>query len=179
MSCIKTRSGIMFDPLAPKAEQIRIGDIAHSLSMLCRANGHFKHFYSVGQHCINCAAEAAARGYSRRVQLACLLHDGSEAYLSDVTRPVKAELPGYVQIEEPLQEAVWLKFMGTPLTKEEYDQVFAIDDALLYHEFLQLMDTPLPGLPTQLASVPIIDFMGFDTCRETYLALFEQLKEDA
>jgi 5'-deoxynucleotidase YfbR-like HD superfamily hydrolase len=42
--------------------------------------------------------EAAARGYSERVQLACLLHDASEAYLSDVTRPVKQELPKYLEV---------------------------------------------------------------------------------
>ena len=177
MSCIKTRSGLMFDPLAPKADQIIITDIAHSLSMLCRANGHFKHFYSVGQHCINCAKEAAARGYSIRLQLACLLHDGSEAYLSDVTRPVKAEIPKYLEIEEPLQDAIWLKFLGTPLTKEEYDQVFAIDDAILFHEFLNLMDTPLEGLPTEIASSPVFDFMDFALCKETYLAIFEELSK--
>lgn len=53
----------------------------------------------MGQHCINCAREAKARGYSERVQLACLLHDASEAYLSNVTRPVKRELPKYLEIE--------------------------------------------------------------------------------
>ena len=142
MSCIKTRSGIMFDPLAPKADQIIITDIAHSLSMLCRANGHFKHFYSVGQHCINCAKEAAARGYSIRLQLACLLHDGSEAYLSDVTRPVKAEIPKYLEIEEPLQDAIWLKFLGTPLTKEEtkafYSDILTSEAAEEYNLILEV-----------------------------------------
>ena len=98
MSAIKTYTGIMFDPLEPNAALIRIEDIAHALAMLCRANGHFKSFYSVGQHCINCAEEAAARGYSARVQLGCLLHDGSEAYLSDVTRPVKKALSKYLEI---------------------------------------------------------------------------------
>ena len=75
MSSIKTYTGVMFDPVHPEAERIDILDIAHALSMLCRANGHFRSFYSVGQHCINCAREAKARGYSERVQLACLLHD--------------------------------------------------------------------------------------------------------
>ena len=93
MSEILTHTRVMFDPVHPDPALIDIRDIAHALSMLCRANGHFPTFYSVGQHCINCAAEAAARGYSRRVQLACLLHDASEAYLADVTRPVKKELP--------------------------------------------------------------------------------------
>lgn len=79
MSAIKAYIGIKFDPLEPNTDLIRIEDIAHALAMLCRANGHFKSFYSVGRHCINCAAEAAARGCSVRVQLGCLLHDGSEA----------------------------------------------------------------------------------------------------
>ena len=124
MSSIKTYTGVMFEPLNPNLELIDILDIAHALSMLCRANGHFRSFYSVGQHCINCMKEAAARGYSERVQLACLLHDASEAYLSDVTRPVKQELPKYLEIEKPLQDAIWLKYLGNPLSREEYAQVF-------------------------------------------------------
>lgn len=48
MSDIQTYSGIMFDPINVNSELIDINDIAHSLSLLCRANGHFKSFYSVG-----------------------------------------------------------------------------------------------------------------------------------
>lgn len=177
MSCIKTYTGTMFDPLEPQAELIHIVDIAHSLSMLCRANGHFKSFYSVGQHCINCAVEAAARGHSRRVQLACLLHDASEAYLSDVTRPVKQVLPAYLEIEGPLQDAIWEKYLDQMLTEQEYDQVFAIDDAVLYHEFLALMDTPLDDLKAELLSKPVIDFMGFEACERAYLDLFAKLTQ--
>lgn len=176
MSCIKTYTGIMFDPLAPKPEEIKILDIAHSLSMLCRANGHFHSFYSVGQHCINCAREAAARGYSLRVQLACLLHDASEAYLSDVTRPVKKELPRYLEIETPLQEAIWKVYLGTPLTPEENKQVFEIDDAMLWHEFVALMDTELYPNGPQLLSQPEFAFTGFADTRAEFLKLFEKLQ---
>ena len=149
MSEIKTNSGIMIDPLRPRQELIKIEDIAHSLSMLCRANGHFKSFYSVCQHSINCMQEARARGYSRRVQLACLLHDGSEAYLSDVTRPVKEELPLYRKIEEPLQEMIWQKWLGSALTEEENRQVFAIDDERL-----------LPMYEEIQGKLPVIFHMG-------------------
>ena len=48
MSSIKTYTGVMFDPVHPESERIDILDIAHALSMLCRANGHFRSFYSVG-----------------------------------------------------------------------------------------------------------------------------------
>ena len=175
MSEIMTRSHIMFDPLNPDPRLIEITDIAHALSMLCRANGHFKSFYSVGQHCINCAREAAARGHSRRVQLACLLHDASEAFLSDVTRPVKQEIPQYRLIEEPLQETIWITYLGASLTEEEDRQVFAIDDDVLWHEFVNLMGAALSNNEPALATVPEYSFTGFDTCREEYLQLFNQL----
>lgn len=175
MSSIKTYTGVMFDPLNPNLELIDILDIAHALSMLCRANGHFRSFYSVGQHCINCMKEAAARGYSERVQLACLLHDASEAYLSDVTRPVKQELPRYLEIEKPLQDAIWLKYLGNPLSREEYAQVFEIDDVMLYHEFLSLMDTRLWDSEPRIYSAPRFAFMEFADCRELFLHFFSKL----
>lgn len=177
MSCIKTHTGIMFDPLNPKQEEILIEDISHALPMLCRANGHFTIFYSVGLHSINCMKEAEARGYSQRVQLACLLHDGSEAYLSDVTRPVKKELPQYVLIEEPLQAAIWQKFMGAPLTREEYRQVFEIDDHILYHEFLAMMEgTRLHDNEPVLYSKPVFEFVDFAECTRQFLEHFHRLQ---
>lgn len=179
MSCIKTYTGVMFDPLLPDAALIDVADIAHALSMLCRANGHFRSFYSVGQHSINCMREAAARGHSQRVQLAALLHDGSEAYLSDVTRPVKKELPKYVEIEEPLQAVIWEKFLHSPLTEEEHRQVFEIDDAILYHEFIALMDnTRLSEEEPLLKSKPTFEFTGFGTCEAEFLKLFRDLSGD-
>ncbi len=175
MSRIMTHSHKMFDPLHPEPELIDIADIAHSLSMLCRANGHFRSFYSVGMHCINCANEAIARGYSRKVQLACLLHDGSEAYLSDVTRPVKEELPQYRQIEEPLQELIWDLFLGEPLTEEENRLVFEIDDHILENEFPVLMGAKLYDTVPPLLSQPQFAFEGFEKTQQEFLRLFHQL----
>lgn len=57
---ITTYTGQHFEPTNPNPELIRIEDIAHALSMICRGNGHVKTFWSVGQHCICCAREAAA-----------------------------------------------------------------------------------------------------------------------
>ena len=175
MSEIMTYTKKMFDPLHPNAELIDIEDIAHALSMLCRANGHFKSFYSVAQHSINCMKEAEARGCSDRIQLACLLHDASEAYLSDVTRPVKAELPQYKEIEAPLQETIWNKWLGEPLTEEERKQVFDIDDAILAHEFLNLMGEKITDPIPEICSVPQFAFAGFDACKQQFLQLFRQL----
>lgn len=175
MSCIMTRSHKMFDPLLPDVSLIDIGDIAHSLSMLCRANGHFKTFYSVCQHSINCCLEAKARGYSQRLQLACLLHDGSEAYLSDVTRPVKQEIPKYKAIEEPLQRLIWEKFLGEALTPEEERLVFLIDDDILENEFPALMGAKLKDTVPALQSTPQYEFTDFRRTAEQFLALFAEL----
>ena len=175
MSEIMTYSKKMFDPLRPDTALIDIEDIAHALSMLCRANGHFPTFYSVCQHSINCMKEAAARGYSRRVQLGCLLHDASEAYLSDVTRPVKAELPKYKEIEAPLQDAIWNKWLDAPLNDEELHQVFEIDDAVLLHEFLELMGEKIAQTIPQLASKPQFAFTGFTECQKEFSELFYEL----
>lgn len=175
MSEILTHTRVMFDPVHPDPALIDIRDIAHALSMLCRANGHFPTFYSVGQHCINCAAEAAARGYSRRVQLACLLHDASEAYLADVTRPVKKELPKYLEIEAPLQALIWEKFLASPLTEEETARVFDIDDAILYREFVVLMGMRLSDREPELKSCPELNFLGFEATEEAFLKHFAQL----
>lgn len=98
--CILTYTKVSFNPLEAVEEDIRIEDIAHALSLLTRANGHCRHFYSVAQHSIACCREARSRGYSARVQLGCLLHDASESYISDITRPVKINLPEYTEIEK-------------------------------------------------------------------------------
>ncbi|MDP4153405.1 MAG: phosphohydrolase, partial [Bacillota bacterium] len=119
----------------PHEEDINIIDIAHALSMLCRANGHMTQFFSVGQHSINCAAEAKKRGFSDRIQFACLLHDASEAYISDITRPVKAVLESYREIEKELQKIIYDKFNIKDLSDEEHLKIDICDDVMLSAEF--------------------------------------------
>lgn len=142
---ITTYSGVDFYVLDPQEEDILDVDIAHSLSLLCRANGHFVHFYSVAQHALNCLLEAKAQGFSQRVQMACLIHDGSEAYISDVTRPVKQYLSTYQEIEHKIQSIIFRRYKIGNLTEEELRQLAFVDDILLYHEFAALHKTPLPG----------------------------------
>ena len=84
-----TFSGIFMDPLHPEEEDLHLEDIAHALSMISRANGHFPEVHTVAQHCMECWAEAKARKLSEEIQMFCLLHDGAEAYLGDFIHPVK------------------------------------------------------------------------------------------
>ena len=129
-----------FYPLDPEPEDLNMEDIAHALSFLCRGNGHVSTFYSVGEHCVNCASEAEARGYSKRVVLACLLHDAGECYMSDVPRPFKQYLKDYQEWEDNLLSCIYTKFLGSDLTREEQEKVKEIDDDLLAHEMVYLLE---------------------------------------
>lgn len=166
---ITTYSKIHFTPLKPKKEQIRIEDIAHSLSLMTRANGHFPEFYSVAQHCIHCYEEAKARGLSKRICLACLLHDASEAYLADITRPVKKNLPKYMIIEKVLQDAVYERFLGSCLTEEEQRMVSEVDDALLFYEFEHYMGERLMDIEPELKSNPVFEVVPFAAVERKYI----------
>lgn len=177
MSEILTYTGKMCDPIRPDSAWIDERDIAHALSLLCRANGHFPTFYSVAQHSLACQAEARALGWSRRLQLACLLHDGSEAYLSDVTRPVKAVMPAYLEYEAPLQEAIWNKWLGTPLTDQEREMVFSVDDALLYHEFLTHTGFKVAENAPAIKSQPSFAFVAFSKVEQQFLDAFYELTQ--
>lgn len=175
MSYITTVGGIHFDPIEPKEELLDIRDIAHSLSLICRANGHTKQFYSVAQHSLCCAKEAMARGYQKEVVLGCLLHDGSEAYLSDVTRPVKKDLTYYLQVEERLQNLIFSHFIGRALSKNEQAQVFEIDDQMLSMEFLKLMPETLNELYRELVREVDCTLEDPQKVEDEFLSLYEEL----
>lgn len=108
MTFIITRSGVRFDVLNPRPEDVRLDDIAHSLSHLCRFVGHTDRFYSVAEHSVLvsqlCDDEAAVFG---------LLHDAAEAYVGDLASPVKRQVPGFAAMEERVLSAV-LVGLGVP-----------------------------------------------------------------
>lgn len=93
------------------------------LSLICRGNGHVQTFWSVGQHCICCAKEAAARGLSDRMVLACLLHDASECYMSDVPTPFKKELPEYQAQLNEIDHAMLLYDLENLLGEVQYGEI--------------------------------------------------------
>lgn len=172
---IITFSKQKFSPLHAKPEEIDIIDIAHALSLMCRANGHIRHFYSVAQHCLNCSKEAEARGLSREIRLACLLHDASEAYISDITRPVKRSLPQYRKHEEVLQNRIYEKFNLGGLKETEHHLVKEIDDTLLYHELLDLMNEEIFEIGPAIVSVPDLKQRDFHEVEEAFLAEYDRL----
>ena len=105
-----TLYGFDIDFRAPNNVFFNMDDIATSLSNLCRYNGHCREHYSVGQHSI-----LASYLVPEDLALEALLHDAAEAYLGDISRPLKQLLPDYRHIEERFDLAIRRRF-GLPAT---------------------------------------------------------------
>ena len=173
---ITTYTKIQFSPMHPHICDIEVKDIAHALSLMTRANGHFPQFYSVGQHSIDCAKEAIAEGLDRETILGCLLHDGSEAYLSDITRPVKQYLLQYKDIEKKMQDTIYEALLGHVPTEEQFAHIKRIDDMLLYYEFLHFMQEELYDKPVNPVCMPSFSERLFRDVEEEFLDIFYQYK---
>lgn len=154
MNTMTTYSGRKFDPMQMTPEDVYLEDIAHALSLLCRGGGQLRYFYSVGQHSLNCAAEAKARNWSERQQAACLLHDASEAYISDIIRPVKIYLSNYLVIESRIMQTILKRFGLDNLTKEENRRWKQIDDEILELELQTLLRGEEDRIVPRLSSEP-------------------------
>lgn len=166
-----------FDPVNPDLTLICIEDIAHALSMICRGNGQVSSFWSVGQHCILCAGEAAERGYSDRLVLAALLHDASECYMSDVPGPLKQNMKEYKEQENHLLDVIYTKFLGTALSEEEEKLIKEIDAALLWYDLKYLLDEESGEKPELHVKVDYT-VRAFSEVEREYLEVFEQYKQD-
>lgn len=172
---MNTYTGKQFSVLEPDVCAIDIRDIAHALSLLCRGNGHVKHFYSVGQHCINCVKLAKARGYSAEIQLACLLHDASEAYMSDVIRPIKKELPLYQEVEQRLIQIIFSKYGILEYTS--CFEVKEIDDDLCSYDVKYLIGVSEIQV-NDLECEPDVAYYAPHLVEQWYLELFQELLDE-
>lgn len=107
---IRLRSGQNIDLLNPSIDKILLSDIAGALSKICRFGGQINKFYSVAEHSVNCSKQAFIDGYTTDIQIACLLHDATEAYLGDVVKPLKIALTQYKLIETKMESVIFEKF---------------------------------------------------------------------
>jgi hypothetical protein len=107
-----TYTGKQFYPADPRPEDICIDDIAQGLSNCCRFGGQVHEFYSVAQHSLLVSEEVARQGGSTREVFHALLHDASEAYIHDITWPLKHcdEMAGYRDIEKRVEAAIAVRY---------------------------------------------------------------------
>lgn len=143
-----TYSGMKFWPLDPRPEEIRLADVSHALSQVCRFGGQTRVFYSVGEHCVRTAHLLMKRHGSKELALWGLVHDAAEAYLGDVIRPLKTFFPAYKVVEEKVLRAVTKKLS---LPWPEPREVKAVDEILLACEARDLMP---PGLLEHAKNIP-------------------------
>jgi uncharacterized protein len=110
---IMLRSGAWFDFCAPASSDFTIEDIAHGLANICRYSGQCTSFYSVAEHSI--LVSEVAKGF----EFEALLHDAAEAFLGDLTRPLKQMLPEYKKIEGNVERAILDRFgVSGPIPRE-------------------------------------------------------------
>jgi len=133
---LQTATGGEFWPMDPRAREVRLDDIAHALSQLCRYGGHSTGFYSVAEHSV-----LVSQIVPPEHALPALLHDATEAYLIDVPRPIKRHLTNYAQIEQGLAVVIGEHF-GVELA-QLHPAVHKADNDILLAEREQVM-APAP-----------------------------------
>jgi hypothetical protein len=154
---ITTATGRNVNPLALRPEDIDIRDIAHSLSLTCRFNGHCRVFYSVAEHSV-----LVSRLCPPEFAFEALMHDAAEAYLGDVPTPLKRQWPEYRGAEDRAH-AVIAQLFGLPaeISQEVHvadDEAFRIEEVRLLVPPDQPSDiTPLRGLSPEEARQAFVD----------------------
>lgn len=170
---LQTYTGVAYWPLDPRADEVRIEDIAHALSQLCRYTGHCKRFYSVAEHSIH-----VSRLVPPEHALTGLLHDATEAYINDLNRPLKYQLPQYRQVED-INWLVMAEKFGLPV--EMPPCVKQADGAMLWAErrALFMTDAPLAwgmGVP-EPNPYPELGYIGWspEVAKFVFLRRFAEL----
>jgi len=100
-SCISVVGGDFFDLLRPEVNDYNIETIAHALSRINRYTGHIAvEHYSVAEHSV-----LVSYAVPDKYALIGLMHDASEAFVGDISSPLKKILGrAYTDIEDAIQE---------------------------------------------------------------------------
>jgi hypothetical protein len=129
-------SGVRFWPEDPRAADVRLEDLAHSLARINRYNGHTKETFSVAQHLVLASQECEPE-----IALATLLHDAGEVYLGDVITPIKRLFRDFYEtIEDRIMKAVARRF-SFRLNKAVKKAVKRVDVQMLATEVRDLTTT--------------------------------------
>jgi len=168
---MQTATGRKFWPMDPRANEVFIEDIAHSLSMQCRYAGHCLRYYTVAEHSVLMARHLRPEGVE--VALWALLHDASEAYLVDVPRPVKPYLEGYKAAEAKVMAAVCDRF-GLP--HEMPAIVHEADERIIADEMVNLVPMDWHGKHRNPLGVKLQHWSP-DDAKAEFLATFDALMD--
>jgi hypothetical protein len=170
------------DPTDVRREDIDIRDIAHSLALTNRFVGHTPRPINVAQHSVYVSRLV---GDDSPFALQALLHDGSEAYLGDVSKWFKATpaMAEYRRLEGWVQTLVWDVF-NCPLmmheSVEEADRLMVRFEAWqMYGPTMPLFQKPKYPLPSQeeIARIGPWTPWSWQQSEELFLERFRFLEE--
>src|SRR4030042_1249116 len=196
---IQTHSGRRVSLTNPDPSSIDIDDISWALSMQCRFNGHTKRFYSVGEHSIHVSQLLVHWHHDPLLSMAGLLHDAAEAYLSDISRPLKPLLTGFRALDDNMSKCIlialchqlidvaedteyWLvaePLRYNPTYSKYYTKVKSADDVMLATEARNLIqgskegwNLTHPPIDTRMYYAPTTVYKLF---KSTYESLLEEV----
>lgn len=136
-----TYSGRYVDLNNLTVDDIYLEDIAHSISNLCRYNGHTKKFYSVAEHSVRLARYATNKCGDQQLARALLLHDATEAYVGDIIYHLKGCFPEFIALEDKIGEVINNKF-NIIMTDDVRTELKKLDRSICFDEMYLLMLEP-------------------------------------
>lgn len=182
-----TATGRALDLTQPHPDDLSVLDIAHHLAQTPRYNGAALRPVSVAEHSL-LVAEIMERQHGVRspsVLLAGLMHDAHEAYIGDITTPVKQLLGGeWAALERRIQVAVLRRWHLLAAYTASTDLIRHADLVALSTERSQVMPQGGPEWPV-LHSHPPIDWYSFrdraqlswEDWRDLFVERFGELHE--
>lgn len=133
---ITTCGGGRIYPLGPRTRDFKTRDIAHSLSQICRYNGHTSEFWSVAAHSIEVSRILEEMGESLMIQFVGLMHDAGESCLCDIPRPIKPLVVGYQQWEATVDYVLAKKYgypYPFPEVVKQVDNLLVLDEIRTFY----------------------------------------------
>jgi 5'-deoxynucleotidase YfbR-like HD superfamily hydrolase len=172
-SCISVYDGEYFDFLDPDSSVYTVATIAHALSNLCRYTGHVNRFYSVAEHSV-----LVSLAVPKKFAIEGLFHDAAEAFLGDVSSPLKKLLPEYRALEDAVITSIAKKFNLSPwkLHSKEVHEA----DKRMYHAERQEIAPGKDNLwHTNLRAARTVKPVGFspEVAKQLFLDRYNELTE--
>jgi hypothetical protein len=151
-----------------EAHNFGLYEIAHSLSNICRFNGHCNKFYSVLDHSLNTAKLAA----THREYILFLTHDIAESIIGDIPTPMKWYFQSigigdkFKEMEKSVDAALRNHLnLPFPETIDEHDRIKWADLEVLNAErqafgmnVVNEWYTPLKPVPKELAKLEGLNY---------------------
>lgn len=173
MTRIVTNSGQYVDLQQPDPTTLCIEDIAHHLAGINRFTGACNKFYSVAQHSV-----LVSHLVGQEHAFEALMHDATEAYLGDVSSPLKQLLPEYKRIEENfyqvLAEVFGLPLVESPEVKTADMQAYLLERISLIDQYIS-NDPDIAVFEGMMLPEHIIEPCSMEEAKVRFMARFTSL----